>query len=278
MSEQANAPHVWMRWALALAIATGTVAGAVIPALAQDDQSSAGASSAAQPSENPTFEQIVAGNLSEATGQEIVAAEPAPEQPAADQPVEQAPADQTASESAPVEEAPAADAPVEEAPVEQAPVEEAPVEQAPAQDFTEQAPADQQTVEQAQTEEAVPPAPTDGTAATDTTVETPYYQPIDPVQTNANPIFNDPAAQTAIQEANGTTPAETQTEAATDDSGGGNADGGSGGGQNDVAVEDGSTPQSSGRPAGRWQHYNRAGRQLEHLRRPDLQPDAGDDT
>ena len=83
-------------------------------------------------------------------------------------------------------------------------MEEAPVEQVPAQDFSEQAPADQQTVDQAQTEEAAPPAQTDGTTATDTTVETPYYQPIDPVQTNANPIFNDPAAQAALEDVNGT--------------------------------------------------------------------------
>src|SRR5262245_35712343 len=30
MSEQANAPRVWMRWALALALATGTVAGSIV--------------------------------------------------------------------------------------------------------------------------------------------------------------------------------------------------------------------------------------------------------
>ena len=96
MIEQANAPRVWMRWVLALAMATGTVAGSVIPALAQDDQSQAGASSDAQTNEDQTFEQIVADNLSEATGQEIVAADPAPEQPPADQPTtEQAPVDQT---------------------------------------------------------------------------------------------------------------------------------------------------------------------------------------
>ena len=64
MSEQANAPHVWMRWALALAIATGTLGGSIVPALAQDDQSAASSSADAQPSDDQTFEQIVAGNLS----------------------------------------------------------------------------------------------------------------------------------------------------------------------------------------------------------------------
>src|SRR5262245_35763379 len=138
MSEQANAPRVWMRWALALAMATGTVAGSIVPAFAQDDQAAAGAP-AEQPSDDQTFEQIVAGNLSEATGQEIVAAEPAPEQAPAEQPAaDQAPADQAPIEQAPAEEAPAESAPVEQAPAqqdftEQAPVEAAPVEEAPAE-------------------------------------------------------------------------------------------------------------------------------------------------
>ncbi len=39
MSEPTNAPRVWLRWALALALATGTVAGSMVPALAQDDTS-----------------------------------------------------------------------------------------------------------------------------------------------------------------------------------------------------------------------------------------------
>ena len=39
MSEPTNAPRVWLRWALALALATGTVAGSMLPTLALDDTS-----------------------------------------------------------------------------------------------------------------------------------------------------------------------------------------------------------------------------------------------
>ena len=39
MTESTNAPRVWLRWALAFALATGTVVGSMLPALALDDTS-----------------------------------------------------------------------------------------------------------------------------------------------------------------------------------------------------------------------------------------------
>ena len=39
MTEPTNAPRVWLRWALAFALATGTVVGSMLPALALDDTS-----------------------------------------------------------------------------------------------------------------------------------------------------------------------------------------------------------------------------------------------
>jgi hypothetical protein len=115
MSEQANAPRVWLRWALALALATGTVGGSIAPVFAQDDP----------PAEEPVAEQPVEE------------AAPVEEQPA---PVEAAPVQEVVEappieEVAPVEQAP----PVEEAP----PVQEAPPVEEPVTDVPADVPVDE---------------------------------------------------------------------------------------------------------------------------------------
>ncbi len=93
MSEQAKAPRVWMRWAVALALVSGTLAGAIGPAFAQDDPPAADA---------PAVDQQ--------TGDVVVVDEPvAVEEPVVEQaPVEQVVVDPVVEEVAPepVQDAP----------------------------------------------------------------------------------------------------------------------------------------------------------------------------
>ncbi len=75
MTEQANAPRVWLRWVLALALTTGTVAGSIVPVFAQDDPP-VEEPVAEQPTEEaaPVEEAVVveAAVVAEAPLQEIV--------------------------------------------------------------------------------------------------------------------------------------------------------------------------------------------------------------
>ena len=79
MSEQANAPRVWLRWALALALASGTVAGSIAPAFAQDDQAS-GEQTEEVAAEEPSFTEIVEQNLTEEIAPQAPVEEAAPAQ------------------------------------------------------------------------------------------------------------------------------------------------------------------------------------------------------
>jgi len=112
MSEQANAPRVWLRWAVALALTMGTVAGSIVPVFAQNDAPveepapepveapAPVAEESASVAAEPSFAEIVEAELVEAVA-----------------PVEALP---------PVDEAPP---PVEETQVQDVPVEEVPVEE-----------------------------------------------------------------------------------------------------------------------------------------------------
>ena len=122
MSEPTNAPRVWLRWALALALVGGTVAGSIAPALGQEDPA------AAEPVDEQPVEET-----------QPAAEAPQPEESQFQEAVEAALVAETTEapvEEAAVEEAPPAEAP----PVEEPPVEE-PVADAPAQEAaTEQTP------------------------------------------------------------------------------------------------------------------------------------------
>ena len=164
MTEQANAPRAWMRWAIALALISGSVAGSVAPAFAQD---------------NGQGEPVVEQSADETA-------------PADEAPVEQAPA-----EDAPVvEEAPV----VEQAPV----VEEAPaVTEAPVQEVVAD-PVDNQSSggDQGQTDIGGNGGGNGGgTDAAQTEPETPFFDPVTPANpavTNNNPIMDTAAAQDAL--------------------------------------------------------------------------------
>src|SRR5215213_6457712 len=85
MTEPTNAPRVWLRWALAFALATGTVVGSMLPALALDD------TSLAQPAANEAAAVAAQQAAAEAAAQAQAEADAAAatqtqtDQPAADQ-------------------------------------------------------------------------------------------------------------------------------------------------------------------------------------------------
>ena len=90
MSEPTNAPRVWLRWALALALATGTVAGSVLPVLAQDEATGTEAPAEQSTVEEaaPVAEEQAPAEPVEAPAEEpVAAAEPVAEEPVAAEPV-----------------------------------------------------------------------------------------------------------------------------------------------------------------------------------------------
>jgi hypothetical protein len=111
MSEPTNAPRVWLRWTLALALATGAVVGSIVPALGQEDPAEEAQPAAEAPPEESQFQEAVEAALVAET---------------TEAPVEEAP-----PAEAPPEEAPPAEAPPTEEPVADAPVQEAATDQTP---------------------------------------------------------------------------------------------------------------------------------------------------
>jgi hypothetical protein len=196
MTEPTNAPRVWLRWALALALATGTVAGSMLPALAQDEATgteapadqSTGEEAAPVAEEQAPAEPVAVPTEESVAATEPVAAEPVTEP--APVPEEQSFADIVEANliKAVGGEAPPPDAPAEETTQEETPPAEASV----AQD----APADAAPVDEA-------PA-----AATSSETTTPYYDPSATALTT-NPIFETDAGQEALAAAS------TVTEPAT---------------------------------------------------------------